>query len=214
MKTNKLALILGLLLIPLLINAQENKQGNNVITQETKNGVSFSINASLDSDTIENIQKAIEEELQKEQKRREEALPPEQRFFNKINEMISNQCPAVKKDAVPALAQDLFKRKQGRIPADILCDSKYIYMLDISKRVHIFEVEEDWPDEQYTLSTVLVYSASTGEYLEESRQMHNSLLETSFEALLRRDPYVSPEHPIKQEMVQRAFKLLKQSKKL
>ena len=73
MKLNKLALILGLFLLPILANAQENKtnkankQVNKVITQANENGVTFSVpKLSLDSTEVAAIlQEAERKEREK-----------------------------------------------------------------------------------------------------------------------------------------------------
>ena len=71
MKTNKVAIILGLFLLPVLLNAQE--KSNKVISQITDNGVTFTItDINLDSIEIVNIQNQIQQEVNRVQKDKEQ----------------------------------------------------------------------------------------------------------------------------------------------
>ena len=67
MKLSKIAIILGLFLLPVLLNAQENKtqeKVNRVITQITDNGITFTIpNTVLDSAEITSIKNIIEKQI-------------------------------------------------------------------------------------------------------------------------------------------------------
>lgn len=67
MKTNKILIILGLFLLPVLLNAQATKEKTNkVITQISDDSVTFTIpDIALDSTDIVNIQNKIQQEIKK-----------------------------------------------------------------------------------------------------------------------------------------------------
>ena len=85
MKINKLLIILGLFILPILLNAQENKtnkQVNNVITEITDSGVTFTVpNIVLDSTEIDVIKKTIEKEIvnQTQKNNKPEASPKKEK---------------------------------------------------------------------------------------------------------------------------------------
>ena len=64
MKTNKILIILGLFLLPVLLNAQATKEKTNkVITQISDGSITFTIPANLDSIKIADIEKIINDKL-------------------------------------------------------------------------------------------------------------------------------------------------------
>ncbi len=102
MKLNKIAIVLFVLLLPVFINAQENKD---IITQITENSVTFTIpNIVLDNNEVSAIKTAIQKEIAKQQKQYQEET-------KEHNGCDLNFCQKIKAD-------------------DIVCDDKYIYALN------------------------------------------------------------------------------------
>ena len=109
MKTNKIVIILGLFLLPVLLNAQVTDRLNEVVTQITNNGVTFTISGEdLDSIGIVNIQNKIGQEVKRVQKEKEQKQLREEKAksnYERIKEIYPSINEEVLQKIVIHLAQ-------------------------------------------------------------------------------------------------------------
>ena len=124
MKINKIAIISGVFLLPILLNAQENVTGNNILTEINESGVTFTIPNMTDSTEIVSIRRVMEEELTRQQSTQRKDL-----IIDSLRDTIKRACPNITDEELNNVAENIstsINNRHPRIP-EISCDEKYVY---------------------------------------------------------------------------------------
>ena len=163
---NKIAIFLGVCLLPVLVNAQENKTKTNVITEINEGGVTFTIpDAVLDSIDIAAIRQDIDKKIKK--------IEARNKLITTLNQQIPKKCQDITADQLNNLITNIvFYRNTS--PNDITCTEKAVLLLDVS-----FQRDEgiEWYD-----WSVSAYNINTGKYVKTYRgEVDNEV--TTFEEL-------------------------------
>ena len=143
MKIYKIAIILGIFLLPVLVNAQQNKtqeQVNNVITQITESGITFTVpNLNLDSISIASIEEVLEQEIAKQLNKTEQSEQAAKEY-----NCSNNLCRRIEAD-------------------DIVCDGTYMYALTVRDAY-----DDDYGMYYYSEWKITQYLVSTGKVVAET----------------------------------------------
>ena len=154
MKINEITILLGMLLLSVLVSAQENKTGNNVLTEVNESGVTFTItDTTLDSTDIANIKYDLNKQVEK--------IETRNKFIYQLIQQISDKCPNITDEQTREISRNMSEymmlHKMTALPADIQCNEKSLFALRVSyQRDEGFEWY-DW--------YVEVYEINTGKYL-------------------------------------------------
>ncbi|MBO7605646.1 MAG: hypothetical protein J6S61_04185, partial [Elusimicrobiaceae bacterium] len=97
---NKIAIFLGVCLLPVLVNAQENKTKTNVITEINEGGVTFTIpDAVLDSIDIAAIRQDIDKKIKK--------IEARNKLITTLNQQIPKKCQDITADQLNNLITNI-----------------------------------------------------------------------------------------------------------
>ncbi len=126
MKT-KVMIILAVCLIPVLINAQENKKTGRVITQVDETGVSFTVprtNMSLDSAGVASLERALETKLgeianqEKSVKTTEKPVRSTEEMYKpneKLKDRTVKSCPMIEEEQLQKILKDVERKAGGSL---------------------------------------------------------------------------------------------------
>lgn len=163
---NKIAIFLGICLLTVMINAQENKIKTNVIAEINESGVTFTIpDIVLDSADISAIQKDMDKKVKQ--------IEARNKLTAILNQQISEKCPDISADQLKSLITNMVIYRKTT-PNDITCTPKAVLLLDVS-----FQRDEgfEWYD-----WCVSAYNINDGKHLKTYRGQVNEEV-TTFEEL-------------------------------
>ncbi|MBO4707597.1 MAG: hypothetical protein J5594_03445 [Elusimicrobiaceae bacterium] len=167
MKVNKFTFILGILLIPVFVSAQENKTGNNILTEINDSGVTFTIpDITLDSIDIVNIKQDLNKQVEK--------IETRNKFIYQLIQQISDKCQNITDEQTREISKNMSEYmmlyKIATLPEDIKCNEKSLFALRVS-------YQQDEGFEWYNWH-VEVYEINTGKYLTRYKGELNNKINT------------------------------------
>ncbi len=160
MKVNKTLILLGIFLLPVLINAQEVKTKTDVLTEINESGVTFTVqDTALDSADIANIKQDLNRQVEK--------IETRNKFIYQLIQQIPDKCPNITDEQIKELSRNMSEymmlHKMTALPEDIKCNEKSLFVLRVSyQRDEAFEWY-DWYVEVFDINTGKYVTAYKGE---------------------------------------------------